>query len=104
MPVYEYEHDGKACDQGKVFEVTQSISEDRLAACPDCGKPVTRLISGAFISTPTTTSAYKNMGFTKLVKRDEGVYENVTRDHGETKYMERGKADTIPNLKGKIQD
>ena len=36
------------------------------------------------------------MGFTKLVKRDDGVYENVTRLPGESRYMEKGKADTLP--------
>lgn len=104
MPVYEYEHQSKPCKIGRVFEVVQSIKDERLATCPRCGGPVRRLISGAYVSTPTTASEYKSMGFTRLEKRDEGVYENVTRSHGEARYMEAGKPQTLPNLKKKIRD
>lgn len=104
MPIYEYEHQGDGCKLGKEFEIYQSIKDDAFAKCPECGKPVVRLISGAYISTPTTNSEYKSMGFTKLEKRDKGVYENVTRGKGESRYMEAGKPETVPNLKGKISD
>lgn len=104
MPVYEYEHTKKACKLGKGFELVQSIKDDKLDKCPECGGPVKRLISGAYVSTPTTNSEYKNMGFTKLVKRDDGVYENVTRRGGDAKYMEAGKPETMPNLSKTITD
>lgn len=104
MPVYEYEHQGKTCKKGRVFEVTQSIKEDRLEACPECGEPITRLISGAYVSTPTTASEYKSMGFTRLERRDEGVYENVTRSDTEPRYMEAGKPETLPHIHKKISD
>lgn len=104
MPVYEYEHQGKPCKQGRVFEVVQSIKDDRLETCPQCGGPITRLISGAYVSTPTTASEYKSMGFTRLEKRDDGVYENVTRSDKEPRYMEAGKPETLPDIKGKIRD
>lgn len=104
MPVYEYEHRKKSCRLGKVFEVVQGIKEDRLERCPECGEPIERLISRVYVNTPTGVSDYKNMGFTRLEKRDDGVYENVTAGHGEARYMERGKAETLPNLKGKITD
>ena len=43
MPIYEYE-----CAQcNKTFEVKQSITEAPLAACPDCGQPVRKLISAS---------------------------------------------------------
>jgi putative FmdB family regulatory protein len=104
MPVYEYEHQDKPCQQGRIFEIVQSIKDDRLEICPTCGGKITRLISGAFISTPTTVSEYKSMGFTRLEKRDDGVYENVTRSDGEARYMEAGKPETLPNIKKKIRD
>lgn len=104
MPVYEYEHQGKPCKRGRVFEVTQSIREERLTVCPECGGAVSRLISGAYVSTPTTASEYKSMGFTRLEKRDTGVYENVTRSDGEARYMEAGKPETIPHVKKRIRD
>ena len=46
----------------------------------------------------------KEKGFTKLVKRDEGVYENVTASGDEARYMKAGDASTLPDLKKKIGD
>ncbi|MDR2069737.1 MAG: zinc ribbon domain-containing protein [Spirochaetaceae bacterium] len=42
MPTYEYEC--KSC--GYLFEVFQTMSEDPLTSCPQCGKEVRRLING----------------------------------------------------------
>lgn len=104
MPVYEYAHTGKPCKRGEVFEVEHSIKDDALSKCPECGGPLKRLISGAYVSTPTGDSDLKSMGFTKLVKRDTGVYENVTRTGSEARYMESGKPETMPHLHKKIED
>ena len=41
MPIYEYEC--KACK--KVHELIQKFSDAPMKKCPDCGKPVTKLIS-----------------------------------------------------------
>jgi len=40
MPIYEYE-----CSKCGKFEVLQKISEEPLAKCETCGKPVHRLVS-----------------------------------------------------------
>jgi predicted nucleic acid-binding Zn ribbon protein len=110
MPVYEYEHTAptpkgaKPCPNGQVFETTQSIHDEAHKTCPVCGRPVKRLISRTFISTPKGDSDLKSMGFTKLVKRDTGVYENVTATGKESRYMEAGKPETMPHLKKKISD
>jgi putative FmdB family regulatory protein len=104
MPVYEYEHVGEGCGRGKRFEFYQPINDARLAACPTCGKPVERLIPRVYVSTPTTDSELKNLGFAKLVRRDEGVYENVTALDGESRVMEAGKPDTLPDIKRRITD
>ncbi len=53
---------------------------------------------------PTGNSTLKEKGFTKLVKRDEGVYENVTANDGEARYMKAGDAETLPHLHKKIGD
>lgn len=53
---------------------------------------------------PVGNAALKDLGFTKLVKRDDGVYENVTRSGDESRYMRAGDAQTIPNLHKKIGD
>lgn len=104
MPVYEYEHVGKGCPRGKRFECFQPITADRLTVCPECGEAVERLIPRVNISTPTTDSELKSKGFAKLVRRDQGIYENVTALDGESRIMEAGKPETIPNLKKRITD
>lgn len=42
MPTYEYEC--RTC--GKTFEAFQSMSDPAIETCPECGKPVRRLIGG----------------------------------------------------------
>ena len=41
MPTYEYR-----CPQDHHFEVFQRISDEPVAACPECGQPGERQISG----------------------------------------------------------
>jgi predicted nucleic acid-binding Zn ribbon protein len=78
MAVYVYEHQKEACALGRAFEIEHSIKDPALTTCPSCGGEIKRLISRVYISTPTTNAELKNMGFKKLVRRDQGVYENVT--------------------------
>ena len=104
MPVYEYEHVKEACPLGNVFEVMQSTHEKPLTQCPNCGGPVRKLISRSNISKPKTNSELRDLGFTKLVRRDDGVYENVTARDGENKVMLRDRPETFPNLKRTIRD
>jgi len=105
MPVYEYEHTGSAsCAKGRVFEIEHSIKADALKECPECGGPIRRLISAPAIATPKTNTELKNLGFTKLVRRDKGVYENVTAQGGESRIMEAGKPETLPHIHKRIQD
>ncbi len=104
MPVYEYEHLEEPCHKGKMFDVTQSIHDKALNKCPDCAGAVRKLISRTSISTPKSNRELRDLGFTKLVKRDDGVYENVTARDGESRVMERGKPETIPNLSKTIRD
>ena len=104
MPIYEYEHIDASCELGKIFEVEQSIKDDPLTQCPKCGRKVRKLISLPYISTPKSDSQLKDLGFTKLVKRDDGVYENVTARNGESRVVHRDKPETFPNLKKTIKD
>ncbi len=104
MPIYEYEHLKKGCLRGDVFEIAQSVYDKPLTVCPDCGRPVRRIISRINISMPKTNNELRDLGFTKLVRRDDGVYENVTAREGESKVMLRDKPETYPNLKKTISD
>jgi putative FmdB family regulatory protein len=38
MPIYEYR-----CNNGHIFEVFQSMSDDPVATCQECGAPVERV-------------------------------------------------------------
>ncbi len=66
--------------------------------------PITKVLQPSFISVPTSNSTLKEKGFTKLVRRERGVYENVTADYGESKYMTAGDKKSIPDLTKKIKD
>lgn len=66
--------------------------------------PVCKVIHAARIATPTGNSKLKELGFTKLVKRDSGVYENVTASGKEKRYMKAGDADSLPDISKKIRD
>ena len=104
MPVYEYEHTQSSCSLGRSFEFVQSVTDAELKSCPQCHQPVNKLISLVGIAVPKTNGELRDHGFTKLVKRDDGVYENVTARDGESKYMRRGEADTIPNVSKIVTD
>lgn len=60
--------------------------------------PVVRMIGLPSINVPTGNSKLKELGFTKLIKRDKGVYENVTASNGEKKYMTADDPSSMPNL------
>jgi len=104
VAVYEYEHTKRSCDLGKIFEITQSIRDEPLILCPNCHNPVRKLMSIPNINTPKTNSDLRSLGFTKLVRRDNGVYENVTAREGESRVMHRDKPETYPHLKKTIRD
>ena len=104
MPTYEYEHLEKPCIRGKLFDIKQSIKDESLHQCPTCNGPVRKRISCVSLSIPKTNTEIRDLGFTKLVKRDNGVYENVTQRGKESRYMEAGKPETMPDLSKIISD
>jgi hypothetical protein len=84
MPTYTYVHTGDRGDScGERFILEQSIRDDALTHCPTCGCPVGRELGLPIISTPPTESKLRNLGMSKLVKRDKGVYENVSAQPNE---------------------
>lgn len=106
MPVYVYEHkDEKGCDIGNAFEVEQPITDAALEKCPNCGGAVFRVIQPPMtVKHNYSNTDLKDMGFTKLVKRDKGVYENVTSRDGESRIVKAGRPETLPDLKKTITD
>jgi hypothetical protein len=56
------------------------------------------------IAVPRGNSELKNLGFTKLVRRDQGVYENVTATDKEKRYVRSNDPSSQPDFKRKIRD
>lgn len=104
MPIYEYEHLENPCALGKESEVRQSIDDDPLNKCPRYGRPVKNLPSLVGISVPKTNSELRDLMFGKLAKRNDRAYENVTARYAESRHIEYGKPETMPNLKKIISD
>lgn len=67
-------------------------------------EPVHKRLTPPALAFPVGNSQLKEQGFTKLVKRDDGVYENVTRGDGEARYMRAGDSSSQPDLSKKIRD
>ncbi len=66
--------------------------------------PVEKLISAPAVLVPVSDRTLKEKGFTKLVRRDRGVYENVTAGDEEARYMKAGDASSLPRLNRKVGD
>ncbi len=112
MPIYQY-----YCEENDTaLEVAHSINDTietwgelcELADYPVVGAPasasVKRLLYATNINTPDGDSKLKEKGFTKLVRRDKGVYENVTATGSESRYMKADDPSTLPHLNKKISD
>jgi predicted nucleic acid-binding Zn ribbon protein len=112
MPAYDYycEENGRTVQvrHGLDVELT-TWGEVCYAAQVAMGEtdflaPVRRLVSAVAIATPVGNAALRGKGFTKLVRRDAGVYENVTRSGDEPRYMKAGDPTTLPHLHKKVGD
>jgi predicted nucleic acid-binding Zn ribbon protein len=106
-PVYSYCHTGADPDQcpaGAEFDWEQTASDWPLSRCPHCGAPVTRAVTAALIRSRKFTCELKDMGFTKLVRVDDGIFENVTRRPGDEKYVDRRRPETFPDLNRTVKD
>lgn len=60
--------------------------------------------SAPMINTPMGNAALKNLGFTKLEKRSDGTYENVTRTGTEKRFLDPKDPSSLPHLYKKIRD
>jgi putative FmdB family regulatory protein len=71
MPTYEYEC--KSC--GHTFEAFQSMSDDPLTTCPECGNHIRRLIHGG------TGVIFKGSGF-YVTDKSKGAAATGTKPAG----------------------
>ena len=113
MPRYDYRCD----DNGVVLEVVHPIAT-RLTTwgelCESAGEPqgdtsadapVHKIFTTApMANMPTGNSHLKNIGFTKLEKRYDGTYENVTRTGTEKRFLDPKDPGSLPHFHKKISD
>lgn len=114
MPRYDYHCESN----GRTLEVRHGIAERVLTWGELCARagvprgetaaeaPVELVIHAPALGFPRTDSELKGMGFTKLVRRDDGVYENVTARDGESRVVNRDDPGSIAglNLAAKVGD
>jgi hypothetical protein len=112
MPIYAY----FCADNGETVEVAHSMKTDLSTwgqVCELAGRTpgetardasVERIIYPVGVAVPMGNSKLKELGFTKLVRREKGVYENVTAHDGEKKYMTSGDSSSVPDFSKTIGD
>lgn len=107
-PSYTYHHldedSAQNCPGGAEFDFSQVAADLPLSRCPYCGGAVERGVAAASIRTHKFDCELKDLGFTKLVRVDEGIFENKTRRNGDGKYVDRHDPKTFPNLKKTVKD
>ncbi len=82
MPLYVYEakDPSKGCNRCRGgFEITQSLKDAKLTACPDCGAEIFRVIQAPGLGHSKTDLHYraKRAGFHTLKKVNKGEYEKM---------------------------
>jgi len=112
MPRYDYHCPDNDC----VVEVRHGVNERiktwgelcERAMIEPRGTPAEALVElvvyAPALSFPKGDSALKNLGFSKLVRRDSGVYENVTAQDGQSKIVSADNPASALNLGSTIGD
>lgn len=106
MPTYVYLCDANGAEVEVVHGMTQDLQTwgelCDLAEC-DPGEtpvdtPVYRQIFAPAVQAVRGDAELKNLGFKKLVRRDKGVYENVTATDKESRYFDANDPSTAPHI------
>lgn len=81
---------------GSWAEVAERAGVPVGATPPDA--PVERVVHAPSLAFPRGDAELRSHGFTKLVRRDDGVYENVTARDGESRVVDRDDPGSIAGL------
>lgn len=112
VPLYRY----YCPDNDTTLDVHHRMSETierwgelcAAAGCPvgttDPTAAVERHLFVPAVHMPTGDTQLKSQGFAKLVRRDKGVYENVTALDGEKRYFNADDPSSMPDLKRRNMD
>ena len=84
MPIYEYK-----CSNGHVFETVQSMSDDPITECPECGAPVERVFHPIAVH-------FKGSGFysTDYGSKKQAGQDGAGKDSEKTSKPEKKKEKT----------
>lgn len=85
MPIYVYRASDaeQSCDTCREdFEVLQSMKDDALTECGDCGSAIEKVPVVPGMAFPKGPAALRNMGMARLERRSDGSYENVSAQEG----------------------
>ena len=113
MPRYDYRCDtndrtvevvhsiaSRVVTWGELCELAGIDTGDTPSECP-----VRKIITAApMANMPTGNSHLKNLGFTKLEKRYDGTYENVTRTGTEKRFLDPKDPSSLPHIHKKVRD
>lgn len=82
MPIYQYVADQPQCDTCRAgIELLQKLSDPALAACPDCGAAMHRVISAPSVVSGSAHLAQESQiakhGFTQYKRAGKGIYEKT---------------------------
>jgi putative FmdB family regulatory protein len=94
MPIYEYR-----CRNGHSFEVMQSMSDDPISTCEQCGAPVERVFHPVAVH-------FKGSGFYTTDYKKKGSASKASRDGGESKSEStaESKTDAKPEKKAETKE
>ena len=113
MPRYDYRCD----DNGQTVEVVHGMAirletwgelcelagHEPGETSPDAS--IRKVIMTApMANTPAGNAHLKNLGFTKLEKRYDGTYENVTRTGTEKRFLDPKDPGSLPHIHKKVSD
>ena len=113
MPRYDYRCDANEATLKVVHSITTEVAT-WAELCALAGiepgstpadAPVRKVILQApMANTPIGDAGIKDIGFTKLVKRDDGVYENVTRSGTDKRYVRADDPNSMRDIARKLPD
>ena len=82
MPIYEYR-----CENGHTFEVFQSMSDDPITACEECGAAVQRVFHPVAVH-------FKGSGFYSTDYKDKGRAGKAGKEADAGSSSQDGKSDS----------
>ena len=106
MPTYVYLCDANEAEV-EVFHSMAEVLETWGELCERAGRdpedtpadtPVYRKIWAPAVQSVRGPAELKNLGFQKLVKRDSGVYENLTATDKESRYFDANDPGSAPEI------